>query len=129
MTKRLKPIPAKSILRLSLISMLGPALALLVSWQPVLEVTNISAGTAPSLEVVEQLRSTPDDSIFTEIRGFAVGTPSFRQLEPEELLRNADEVFADQFVSNGDVSTVDIVADRRSDIFRQASSDLWIKIQ
>ncbi len=77
-------------MRVLLLGLVGPLVALVVVWQPPISIAGISAGEAPDPETVERSRNVPDDDVLREIRDFAVSYPGYDHLESREVLSSAD---------------------------------------
>ena len=83
--------------------LVGPAVALLVTWLPPLGITRIGSGILPTVSQVENLRDVPSDDLLTEIRSIAVGASTFDELEATEAVRLASELLEGRelFVARG----------------------------
>ncbi|MGH8195778.1 MAG: heparinase II/III family protein [Woeseiaceae bacterium] len=86
------------LVRTLLVGILGPAVALIVTWQSAVTVINVTPGNAPTPEVVERLRRSPDDSVLRELREVAVSYPRYYRRASEEVLRTADEILDGKYV-------------------------------
>ncbi len=87
------PRNSKFILLL-LAGLLGPTIALLVTWWPPVSVTRIGGGTPPAAEQIEGLRQSPSDALLAEMRSMGTGAPIFDELNAPEVLRIANATLA-----------------------------------
>jgi hypothetical protein len=90
-----------TLLRVLLLGIAGPVLALIVTWQSAVRVASVQAGSDPTAEIVEKLRTAPDDSVLKEMREFAVSYPRFYQMPPDRVLEMADKSMRGKYVPPG----------------------------
>jgi hypothetical protein len=90
-----------TIVRLLLLGLLGPVLALIVTWHLPFRVANISAGVAPARDKVARLRTVPNDSALAELREIAVSYPGFQNMETDEVLESATRMLHGEYVAAG----------------------------
>jgi len=75
-----------------LIGLIGPVVALLVTWLPPLAICHVGARNQATQRHVEQLRHAPTDTVLANLRSFAVPAGGFSGLSVAETVRAADGV-------------------------------------
>ncbi|MGH7930197.1 MAG: hypothetical protein ACREQV_20665, partial [Candidatus Binatia bacterium] len=80
-----------------ILCIIGPVVGLVTVWQPARSVAGIDAGGVPSVSTVEELRSTPDDSVLVELREIAVSYPRFYGRPRDEVLEGAAQLLAHEY--------------------------------
>ena len=79
-------------------AVLGPLLALFAVWGEPFDVANVSAGQAVPREIVDELRTLPDDSVLRELREVAVSYPRFDLMGDDDLLETAANMLDGSYV-------------------------------
>lgn len=84
-----------------LLAVAGPVIALTATWKPSTDIAAIDGGSAPSLDIVEDLRTTPDDAMLDMIERVSVGTSRLGSWAGPELVAAAEAVLEGELNNGG----------------------------
>lgn len=112
--------------RVILAGVVGPLLALLVTWYPAFRVAHNVVDGQIDPAVVEQLRSRPSDRVMSELQSIAVGDVKFNGLTSEVLLQAANSALDGQYILDQSNRELNVPFDPREHEFGISSWHLSI---
>lgn len=87
-------------IRVWVLAILGPLIAMLVTWQSSLAIANIGGGAKPPQAIVQELRLIPTDEILEEINEISVGAYGLGGYKDDEIIAAADAALNGRWVFN-----------------------------
>ena len=112
--------------RVVLAGIVGPLIALMVTWYPPLRVAHNVVTDTVDPALAESLRSQPSDGVLLELETIAVGVPGFKALSPRSVLEAADRALDGRFTRNEYEHELNIPFDPRRHEFGTSSWHLQI---
>lgn len=108
------------------ISLVGPFLALVVTWFPVISSIGVTEIGAPTEVAIERLRREPSQELLRELRHIGVGAPRYSWFQDAEVVRAADQLFAGSYTLGREPVAITLPFDGSREKFGTPGWDLQL---